>query len=270
MNAPNLDFSLKGWSITEFASGLGAKNFAMLCAYLDDTGTHKDSVVAGVFGLVGTPAEFSLIDEAWRSYLKSVGLSWFHSVDCEYRKKEFSDREQPDRDAIWKRLIETIGNHAVVMVGSAVVRADWDQALTPKEKSFFGDDPLYFCFEHCMQQLSKWSKEYRNGESVSIVFAQQRQYEEIAEKLFRFYSRSQRFSNLGPSFSLGDPRHIVPLQAADIVAYESYQYMRTRRDAQEMRWQLRQLLDSGIGHICQFHDAKTLRILMGEKPARLV
>lgn len=256
----------RSWPIEEFSRSIGAESLAMLTAFLDDTGTHLQSHAVGIFGMLGSMAEWSRIERAWQQHLRSFGLSSFHAVDCEQRKKAFERMEVDARDELRRRLIGVIGNHRAFIVGATVIRKDWDEVVPEEIRSFFRGDPIYFCFEHCLQQLCNWSRDYQASQSVAVVFAEQEQHQRRIGELHDYYKNSDHFSNLG-SFSISKPSLVPPLQVADFVAYESYQHMRLR-ETNEIRWQLRELLNTGVGNISQFHDRETLAAVIAAGPKK--
>lgn len=254
----------EGWSIEDFSQSIGARSLAMLTVFLDDTGTHRDSQVVGLLGMVSPMAEWARFETAWKKQLKIFGVSAFHAVDCERGNKAFQGIEKPERDALKRRLIGVMGDHGVVIVGSAVVRTAWD-SLDESVKTYFKNDPIFLCFEACLQQLSQWSKDHQSGDPVAIVFSQQEQHQGQVIQLHNYYQRSPHFANIG-SFSVARANCVIPLQAADFVAYESYQKVLCRLKGAQQRWEATELQKSGVANISIFHNHETLTAMVEAGP----
>ena len=56
----------KGWQIQEYAYSIGAKHMAMIVAYFDESGTHHQSKVISISGLVGTVDEWNRLEIPWK------------------------------------------------------------------------------------------------------------------------------------------------------------------------------------------------------------
>ena len=80
-----------------------------------------------------------------------------------------------------------------------------------------------------MQYVSSWSRKYANGETVSLVFAEQRQYKDHAAKIHEMYQASNLYHGLG-SLTIAKPKLLIPLQAADLVCYETYKHMELHQE----------------------------------------
>ena len=264
MSARLVDANFDGWPIEEFARSIGARSLAMLTAFLDDTGTHAGSPVIGVLGMVSNSMHWARIEFSWKSKLKAKGLSCFHAVDCEHGNGEFEHMQSPDRLALWRELLGTVATNRAVIVGSAVVREAWD-GLPAAVKAWYKDDPIYFCFEHCMQQLSAWSKAAQFSQPVAIVFAEQQQHQSTVGRLHDYYRRSAYFSNLG-SFAVAKPQCVVPLQCADLIAHASYRHLVSSNNGQPQGEKVTLVVQSGIPNMSRYHDSDSLAEVLREGP----
>ncbi len=69
------------------------KKKPMLVAYFDESGTHDQSKVVCIAGLVGTAIEWSRIERPWEENLRTTRVPWFHANDCEEGIKLFDGFE---------------------------------------------------------------------------------------------------------------------------------------------------------------------------------
>src|SRR5260221_10138362 len=237
----------------------------MLLAYFDDSGTHANSAVTLIAGLVASAVTWARIEGAWKQHLSVTGVSHFHAVDCENGSRKFSSVSRPLRDSLSYGLSEAICSHqrAMVLLGSAVKTDDWEVAA-PKEITNRFVDPYYFCFEACLQQISNWSVRHADGEIVTIVFAQRGQYDSRLIELHELYSKSSALPNnrLG-SLSFSSPKDSIPLQAADLIAYETYRYAATPVTTRSptLRRAFQNFVQAGMNMHGLLHDRETLKRL---------
>jgi hypothetical protein len=91
----------------------------MLVAYLDDTGTHKQSSAVGLVGWVGTSIEWARFEQPWKKNLRVTRISCVHSADCENGDGEFFGKERPLRDALVVGLSKVIADHNLFSIGMA-------------------------------------------------------------------------------------------------------------------------------------------------------
>lgn len=242
----------------------------MLVAYLDDTGTHRDSAVVGLLGMVGTTYEWSRIERPWKRNLEVTGVSCFHASHCEMGRGEFEGKDRSLRDLLVNALSTLIAENNLFVVGSAVLRRDYEEIVTAKLKARFVD-PFYLCFEHCMQQIHLWSKQSAGGERVALVFSEQQEYENRVSWLHRAYQNS-KFYDVGlGSLSIAKPKCVIQLQVADLVAYEGYKYLLAKMNTPEpaIRPALKNLLGS-IPMIARAHDRKSLAKIIAAGPYGLL
>jgi hypothetical protein len=234
----------------------------VLVAYMDESGTHANAPITLVCALVNRLIFWSRMELPWRKDLGLLGLAWFHATDCENRKKDFEHIERPQRDRLVEDLSTLVCAQQPHVIAAAVIRSDWDREASSAIKNRF-IDPYYFCFEHCLQKITKWSDAHAGGEPVALVIAKQEEYQDRAAELYRIYSQSTTFDGhrLG-RFGMGSPRCLIPLQAADLVAYETYQYQvgRIRKSTNPVRPAFSRIL-AELPLFGGLHDKETLQNL---------
>lgn len=227
MNAP------RQWRIADFArfmaGGSGERvAMAMLVAYFDESGISDKDVVALMGGAVSYVDHWSLLEAPWNNVLRpynQYGVHTFHAVDCEHGESEFKNPQlsRGIRDSIRNGVAQELAKIPVQGIVSAVYREDW--ASAPDEvRALSMGDPFYFVLNFCLQQVSSWSKEYAGGDRVNLVFAKQQKYNANTQSLHANYlAAANRWPGIGAIF-FEEPKFLVPLQAADLIAYESYRF----------------------------------------------
>ncbi len=199
----------------------------MLVGYFDDSGTHRAAPVCVLAGFIANSVLVDRLERDWRTELQTRrDLSWFHAVDCEEGEGEFATMPRPLRDSLAFGLSNVICRQSnnLQFICSALKRQDWDRHAP----SFLRDrcgDPYYFVIEHCLQQISRWSRELGERQRVALVIARHPEHDRATEIIHERYMSDAAYGLAGiGSLTFGDPRLIVPLQAADQFAYEMYRY----------------------------------------------
>lgn len=261
------------WSVSEFGQSIGLSlihgQLAMIAAYFDESGTHDQSKVVTISGVVGPISEWVKLEAPWKAELAKVpGVSHFHATDCERKRREFKEVPDPMRHALQIQLATRLAARRLVVVGGSVYREDWESA-SPDLRRAYGDDPYYFCFILVLQQLNELSIKHADGAPISMVFAEQQMYEKTAAQIYEFVKGTQNYSHLG-SMTIMKPKCLFQLQAADLVAYETYQelfHQLARADASPKRAPLRIIAESMPYESVFFDKAALAEIALSARKA---
>lgn len=212
------------WSITEFhwaTTGRNQGGIAMLAAYFDESGTHDNSLVVSIAGLVGHMRDWHRLEAPWKRNLKTSRIEVFHA----------SARPDGMSDGLWgslkNGLADAIHDQELTVIGTSLSRRDWDLCATQGFRDVYHNNPYHFCFAVTMQQINRWSNMHAGGEPVALVFAEQKEYETAAKETYELYRHSDEYDKLG-TFTWGKPQCLIQLQAADLVANETYHNVKSR------------------------------------------
>ena len=197
----------------------------MLAAYFDESGTHASAPVICIAGVVGTAIQLSRIELGWCKALQKLGVSTFHASKCYGQHGEFHGKDEDDCLRLVDELSNEIEGKHINILAAALVRADWDRVASPELKRRFHSH-YHFCFECVMQQISSWSRDYARNEPVALTFAEHQEYGPRAAEISALYQQSASYGNFG-YFGFAKPACVIALQAADLVCYETYQFMST-------------------------------------------
>ena len=253
----------------------------MLSAYLDDSGTHPTSDIVFVGGLAGTEWQLRSLEKAWRRLIEAPldgtrpPLKRFHMAHCQQSQGEFTGWTRTETDYFCHQLQTIIIESGVIAYGMACSRKDWGELVTGDMRAIFGD-PEGMCIRNCFIRMIGWAQHYTFDPEMTFVFdshplASQRD----AKVAFDAFQRWVDIPHLvGVSFL--SSYKILPLQAADMIAWEFYQYANDilvegfisakrpqyRRMASNMVWHgqlaTRQSIQKMVDYIRQ-HDPEKLR-----------
>lgn len=236
-------------------------------AYFDESGIHAGSEITVVAGFLADD------DNAWRDFaakwneiLQEFELSKFHSVDCEHGQGEFCGKHpEPIRKFILMEFARLIASSGLTIIASAFVIDDWRMPQEhPLSRRF--PNAYMFCFEYCMQKLSRWGKHDPARGKVNIVFAEQKQYESKALEMFGHYARSEFFGGGLGLATYAPMKGCAGLQAADILCNETYKRGRAGPNA-PLTPAMECMLSSATAPMAGYFDAGSFQMLIENGPS---
>lgn len=225
-------------------------------AFFDESSDGKSERIFVVAGYVGTEEQWEHFAEHWREELKKFGLTEFHMVDCESGKKQFNGMHRNLRSTMQREFIEIINESGAIGTSTAMLLQDYKQLLCrlqpylkfPKGLPVSGNlnDPYFLPFKLAIEQVainsSVWMKD---GEQIAFVFDQKNTVQGKAKGFFDDIFKwdrpwAKRIEPKGLKFA--SKSESVPLQAADVLAYESFRwvdecYLRKKPE----RWQWKKI-----------------------------
>jgi Protein of unknown function (DUF3800) len=225
----------------------------MLQAYFDETGIHAGSLVTFVAGFIGSADQWAVVNAQWA---EEMGDEVFH-----YKNMRMQG-ERLDRLAA---ILALSGLNVV----SAGFTGNWDMAIEhhPDWKTRF-PSCYHFVFEMCVEQMDRWTDRVWNGEPIAIVFSRQNEYASRAEEIWRTHQANGFWKKLA-TFNYGDPKTVLPLQAADMIAYETFQCKRIDTDEVWHQWPLsKKLIEHGVPQLGGYHTLESF-IGMMERADRM-
>ena len=214
-----------------FSYGAKQKDFLVLKAYFDDSGTHLASDVVVMGGLIASEESWNALEPTWDAHLRYLGIKKMHMSHCEKGRKEFWGWERPKIDdciATFREMIEKTHGR---MLASAVGRKDWEDACAVTCLGDIFSDPLDFLFNTAMRRaLESRRASAENSKEITVIFDSRGQNLAFWQNLAANYQR--KWPNRMAGFSFGLMEKIFPLQAADMIAYESFVHQCARVNGQ--------------------------------------
>lgn len=203
----------------------------MITAYFDDSGTSPNNDVAAVGGYLGTKYQWDQFITHWQRLLKDYGVEQMHHTDLENLRGEFtaeSGWSPTRRNEFVRKAQRIIKRYTYIAVGCAVIRKDFDEVLPELIKKYYGG-PYGWCAQECIRQASNWCEDAKHGQAINWVFEAgtkgSGQIEFFLNKSYANPKIRQLLRLNGWAFKGKD---IIPLQAADVVAYEIYKHMQNQ------------------------------------------
>lgn len=195
----------------------------MLSAYLDETGHSKDDRQRfnGMAGLVALSANWERLEVKWQKTLKDFHIPFFHMKDFANRKREYEGWSETKRQKLYGRLLTHIEAAHPLPIGSILAMSDYND-LTEAQRASFGD-PYHVGFVTALSQLTALALEVRlKPAKITPVFSDHVEFRHHALWSYEYLCNRAEVKQWIDSPVFRDMRELVPLQAADIVAYELY------------------------------------------------
>lgn len=197
---------------------------AMLTVYCDDSGTDRNSRVAVVGGFLSNVAQWEIFTKEWMKILKDVGINGMRRADLESFHGEFKKWNPSRRTALIKQLQAVIKRRTKTPVASIVIKDEFEQIIPSGLKKWSGGVYGFLAYT-CLVGVGQWCEKSsrQHCDPIQWVFeagtegshqVNQMFQATYADKVIRQRSRLGGWSFLG--------KDTVPLQSADLLAYECF------------------------------------------------
>lgn len=256
------------------------RNLAVLKFFGDETGIDGKPAtrISAVAGLIGEERAWGHFDRNWMKVLNSEGIPYFHAVECERGTENFYGLDVSKRGHIVDRLIQAVAGSSLQLCAYAVVVPHF-RAMSEEFRLHYThghpDIPYYLCLAKTFVAASHAADGKPSTEQIYFLFEKQDKFEQEAGALFREFQKNQFWPNssrLGDChFAEKDDIYKYPgLQAADLIAYESYRHLDNKHFQSNLReeWKVRvamKVLSKKLGQYGRCYDSEALAILEQER-----
>lgn len=240
----------------------------MLRAYFDETGTDVGQTVIGVGGVIASLASWERLETEWNSVLSRHGIGKMHMSEFAHSTGEFQKwlgkENEEERRTFLGALVNATCNNVCGVFGGAVLNSAF-QGLTEVQRDYM-KDPYWPCLQVCFDCAAHRARDF--NEKVHIYVAHQ---PEFAARVARNYDMLKSQLDLPRINGVLDPvgayldsftiqgSDVVPMQVADLVAYEMHKEVRRQvdGDTRSPRWAIEQF-KKGYGRIEILHSVESL------------
>lgn len=192
----------------------------LLRAYFDDSGTHDDAPAVVVAGYLASAEKWHEFACEWAGMLSEGNLTYWHQVDFAHRVTEYIGWTEEKRVMFMQRAIGIIKNTVIAGVSCGVNTTAFRE-LAPRLPL----RPYAFCAMGCFKHLEKWAFENSHRDPIDCIFEAGTQGESEISDMVRELTSDEDGERLGfriDPLRLGKKKQLLPLQTADILAYEFY------------------------------------------------
>jgi hypothetical protein len=203
----------------------------MHAAYFDDSGTHDTSDVVLLAGVFGNQFQWQYFSELWATKLADPSpgkqpLTRFHMTECQTSRGEFAGWKRHETDFLVHELEQIIIRCGIWSHATAISRKAWDELIAGEFRDYVGDAEG-FCIRDVYIRTLDWCRTKAAGSELAFVFDDRPNREKENERIFRLFESFQTAYKGTPkltSLTFHGSRETLPLQAADLIAWETYQH----------------------------------------------
>jgi hypothetical protein len=197
----------------------------MLRGYFDDSFGHDGADVFTVAGYLADRQVWGDFEAQWLAILREAGCRRFHMSEFENRQGEFRNWNNDKRITVFRQLADALDSGFIWGVGITTIREDFDRVVRPVLLPGRQDayrEPYLWSLQGCMTTIAGLVEPHLDrAEGVELVFDRR---SKVAGKAINFYHaivNDLGWSHIFKGITFGSSYDHVPLQAADILAYEA-------------------------------------------------
>jgi hypothetical protein len=207
---------------------------AVLKSYLDASGaSDPNQAVVAVAGWGATEDEWDHWERRWLALLAELDLKkGWHHTDFLGKRDEYQDWSEAKILYAQGQLIQIFNEIGLLGIGAAVWRADYEEALASGRWRAMQASPYAFCLNDCAESLIHGFHEAPEDDGIAIYADQDgKALEEMGRVLFDWHTDFNRRNKnaINPAREVmtayGPRAKYRPLEAADVLANETYRYM---------------------------------------------
>jgi len=236
------------YEMSRMVLGESSGKVVVIKVVMDESGVHEHSPVLTVAAYIGTPALWRDWTKRWNIAKRPIKV--FHSVDCANLAGEFKGWTTERRDQLVIRLLDVLEATDLPGFVIGIHMDDFRKAMIGHDdlKTIFGT-PYTAIFHWVVQAIINVADTMQNYDRIAFVH-ESNDYRHEALEAFDWIKRN---GNPGGKRVVGllyaDKTDYVPLQAADILAYEGNKRMRDPSKPSRRPW-LRLTANGGIRAAC--------------------
>ena len=247
----------------------------MLRAYCDESGKSDgpDDLFVTLGGVVSDLDRWQCFEPEWEKMLRDFGVSELHMADLSHFVGEYSDWEENKRRAFLAEAIRIMDAHCAGYIGASMPIEVFNDILEEHQQKLI--DPYFPCFFVNISGLLTCAYHMEAEEKIEMVLDDDGGMKGKAEA---FWERAKKegpveFGERLGVLSVGVSSHeALPLQAADLVAYEVNLFNKVEYLNQSHgrplpknwpRYTFKQLFDSGKLLTFELLDRKNSREWFG-------
>lgn len=235
--------------------GIG-RAFCMLIAYLDESYDKRSSFAVG--GFLAFESQWRDIEKAWRQRIDYENrqsakkgfppISRYHAADCSSLRGEFSESKgwSKERQIMFvKKLLEILGRQRLVGMVFGGKVSEFQQYFPgiPWRRSLYYQSAI-LCLIHIADYMANYLPEDK-----CTVFYERGGFNGAAEEALNTFKSGEphRLSKYIVTMAPMDWQNCIPLQTADLMAYEGMRLMaRPNSGKADVRRSFHALLGNGV------------------------
>jgi len=204
-----------------------ARKVIVLDSFLDEGGKDDSSILI-VSGFIGASSLMHKLARDWQTTLNNYDVAYWHTKQFRNTKRKlFRHLSQSQKKELAIRLIAAINKRALMGVTVVLNKQQYLDLTTERFRSQWGS-PYTYAVQMALLQISLWlDKKGRQEEPINVLLEEgHRNAEQAIDHIRRLKKPNEvKVLNLRDS-GLGDKKGNPVLQAADMLAYSSFEEQR--------------------------------------------
>jgi Protein of unknown function (DUF3800) len=193
-----------------------------LVAFLDESGIDYSSRIVAVAGILASRADWEVFSNRWKALLSNAGVDSMHMRLFEESRGPYQHLDREQRAALQGSLIDLMNESVFGMVACCIIRGDPENRSGQFQENL--EQPYSFCVGDVMTALLRKADAFIDP-TVDFICGDQRELRKGARDQYHSMRADPDFAFLRSRFGTVEflgakDERAVPLQAADIVAYE--------------------------------------------------
>lgn len=225
-------------AVTAHPVGTKERLLLVLQSYCDESHDGKNERVYVVAGFLGVETEWINFTHRWTETLKGAGISAFHQSECVGQQGEFKQMDWDEREELQRKFIEIITSTHILGAPGAILLGPYNELMSRIKKartirpgrnvSGSLEDPYFLAFQLVVELIAKNAKTHGVADDEKLDFVFDRTH--LKGRVGPLYdsilnSRTLDYVDRLGSLTFADKRDFLPLQAADILAYEHFRHI---------------------------------------------
>ena len=198
---------------------------AVIRTYMDESGTHEGSPYVTVGAYAGQPKHWKAFTKEWNFRKKPDGIAVYHATDCANQRGEFEGWSVEQCNTFAAKMLPILPKHPPIGVVIGIDMNAFEEGMkaAPELREMIGT-PYACCFQWVVQRLLSIVEGHGSNERLAF-FHERNDYKKEADEAFDWIIRHRRRHSSEMTLTFGTKEQYVPLQAADILAYEGNKRM---------------------------------------------
>lgn len=229
MGSAQLVYEMSRMALCESDGGVIVLKVAM-----DESGVHDDSPVLTVGAYIARPRQWQAWTKAWNVQKRPIGV--FHAVDCANLRGEFDGWDGDRRDDYVRDLLPVIANAKLPGVVIGIHLHEFEKAMKGRDDlRAICPTPYEACFHWVVQSIMNIASEHGSRDRIGFIH-ETNDYRQQALEAFAWIKQNGNPLGAVIGLQFADKADYVPLQAADVLAYEGNKRIRDPSRPERRAW----------------------------------
>ena len=224
------------WELSRAVLSDGDGIVAVFKVYMDESGVHDGSPVVTVGAYLARPREWKKWTTQWNIAKRPIKI--FHAADAANLQGEFKGWQDSDRDELVKRLLPVIAERPMPGIVIGIHLHEYNKVLQarPDLEGLFGT-PYAACFQWLVQTIMFHQTNSDRRDRIAFVH-ECNNFQGEALEAFNYVKTYSNPNECPIGILFGEKKDYVPLQAADVLAYEGNKRMRDPSRPERRPWKI--------------------------------